>query len=126
MSERNNDLLVADIVESCRKIFRYTDGLSFEQFQSDDKTLDAVMRNFEIIGEAASRLPDSFRAAHPEIEWQRLRGFRNRIVHAYFGVDCSILWQIKETYLPQLLAALEEAPPAPSIAETPPRTPKNP
>ncbi len=57
--------------------------------------IDAVIRNFEVIGEAANKLPDEFKDAHPEINWHRIRGFRNRIVHDYFGVDLAILWKIK-------------------------------
>lgn len=77
-----------------------------EQFAADSKTIDAVIRNFEIIWEAANRLPDDFRDRHPDIDWHRIRGFRNRIVHHYFGIDYSIVWQIKETYLPELLHKL--------------------
>jgi uncharacterized protein with HEPN domain len=65
-----------------------------------------VIRNFEIIGEAASRLPDEFKESYPDIDWHRIRGFRNRIVHDYMGIDYSIVWQIKEHYLPELIAKL--------------------
>jgi uncharacterized protein with HEPN domain len=107
MSNRNPNLLVEDILESCYKIVDYTKACSFEDFVSDAKTIDAVIRNFEIIGEAANRLPEDFKDAHPDIDWFRIRGFRNRIVHDYFGIDYSIVWQIKETYLKQLIQNLE-------------------
>ncbi len=106
MSERNARLLVEDIIESCDKILKYTEGLSFEQFLADPRTVDAVVRNFEIIGEAAGRLPENFRNGHPGIDWARIRGFRNRIVHDYFGIDHSIVWHIKENYLPDLIQTL--------------------
>ncbi len=106
MYNRNANLLVEDILDSCGKILDYTAGLSFEGFAADAKTVDAVVRNFEIIGEAANRLPEEFKDSHPQIDWFRIRGFRNRIVHEYFGIDYSIVWQIKETYLPQLIATL--------------------
>jgi uncharacterized protein with HEPN domain len=108
MSERNPWLLVEDILESCDKIISYTAGLSFEEFATDSKTVDAVVRNFEIIGEAAGRLPDEFKDAHSEIDWFRIRGFRNRIVHDYFGIDHSIVWQIKDKFLPELIAILSK------------------
>ena len=73
----------------------YTNGLSYEQFLADSKTVDAVVRNFEIIGEAANRLPDEIRDRFPNIDWQRIRGFRNRIVHDYMGIDYKIVWLIK-------------------------------
>jgi len=108
MSKRNPKLLVEDILESCNKIMEYTQGMSYEEFVNDSKTLDAVIRNFEIIGEAANRLPEDFKDLHRDIEWLRIRGFRNRIVHDYFGVDYSIVWQVKETYLLQLISSLEK------------------
>ena len=107
MSKRNPNLLVEDILESCHKIMDYTKDVSFEEFIADTKTVDAVIRNFEIIGEAANRLPEEFKDLHPNIDWFRIRGFRNRIVHDYFGIDYSIVWQVKETYLPLLIESLE-------------------
>ncbi|WP_229206269.1 HepT-like ribonuclease domain-containing protein [Dyadobacter fermentans] len=74
----------------------------------DDKTVDAVIRNFEIIGEAASRLPEEFRDRHTTVDWHKIRGFRNRIVHDYFGIDYAIVWDIKTQYLPHLLAELSK------------------
>ena len=65
-----------------------------ESFPADEKTLDAVVRNFEIIGEARARLPDTFKETHPTIEWRQIVGLRNRIVHEYFGVDPEIVWTI--------------------------------
>jgi len=108
MSNRIAGLLLRDIVESGEKILQYTQHLSYETFLADNKTVDAVIRNFEIIGEAANRLPDEFKDLHPEIDWFRIRGFRNRIVHHYFGIDYSILWQIKETFLPAMLSAIQQ------------------
>ena len=108
MSKRQPSLLIEDIIESGTKILLYTKSLSFDEFISDDKTVDAVIRNFEIIGEAANRLPEEFRDNHPEIDWHRIRGFRNRIVHDYFGIDYAIVWQIKEAFLPELLEDLRK------------------
>jgi uncharacterized protein with HEPN domain len=66
-----------------------------------------VIRNFEIIGEAANRLSEDFKDEHLDIDWHRIRGFRNRIVHDYFGIDYSIVWEIKELFLPNLIATLK-------------------
>jgi uncharacterized protein with HEPN domain len=107
MSKRDTTLLVGDILESVQKILDYTAGQSFEDFKNDSKTVDAVIRNFEIIGEASNRLPEEFRDRFPEIDWNRIRGFRNRVVHDYFGVDYSIVWAIKEVFLPQLISQLK-------------------
>ncbi len=106
MSSRNTSLLIEDIIDSAQKILLYTAEISFNQFISDSKTVDAVVRNFEIIGEAANRIPEEFKETHPGIDWHRIRGFRNRIVHEYFGIDYSIVWLIKETFLPDLLSKL--------------------
>ncbi|RYZ86119.1 MAG: DUF86 domain-containing protein [Proteobacteria bacterium] len=107
MSKRDPALLINDMLESAAKIQSYTIGMDYESFCADGKTVDAVVRNFEIIGEAAGRLPDEFKDAHPDIDWHRLRGFRNRIVHHYFGIDLGIIWQIKEVYLSELIQQLE-------------------
>lgn len=107
MSKRDPKLLVGDILESAHKIIDYTTGQSFEDFIKDGKTVDAVVRNFEIIGEAANRLPEEFKERFSNIDWHRIRGFRNRIVHDYFGIDYSIVWVIKETFLSQMIAQLQ-------------------
>ncbi|MBV4357414.1 HepT-like ribonuclease domain-containing protein [Pinibacter aurantiacus] len=107
MSKRLPELLISDIVDSGNKILSYTNNLSFEQFVSDSKTVDAVIRNFEIIGEAANRLPEDFKDLHLDIDWHRIRGFRNRIVHDYFGIDYSIVWIIKESFLPGMITKLK-------------------
>ena len=106
MSERSVDFLIEDMWESIEKIERYTEGLTEEEFEQDDKTTDAVVRNLEIIGEAANRLPRGFRANHPKIEWKKIVGLRNRIVHEYFGVDLGIIWRIIHGDLPEFKEAL--------------------
>ncbi len=106
MSKRDNALLVADILEIARKILRYTQGQRFEDFLSEEKTVDAVVRNFEIIGEAANRLSEGFKIHYSGIDWQQIRGFRNRIVHDYFGIDHEIVWRIRDTFLPLLIEQL--------------------
>ncbi len=108
MSKRSPDLLVADILDSAHKILDYTKDLSFENFITDSKTLDAVIRNFEIIGEAANRLPEEFKDKYPSIDWHRIRGFRNRIVHDYFGIDYAIVWQIRDFFLAKMISDLQK------------------
>jgi uncharacterized protein with HEPN domain len=107
MSKRAPTLLIEDIIDSANKILDYTNNLSFEDFTKDGRTIDAVIRNFEIIGEAANRLSEDFKDEHSNIDWHRIRGFRNRIVHDYFGIDYSIVWEIKELFLPNLIATLK-------------------
>ena len=112
MSNRSPQLLLEDIVESANKILLYTAGLSFEEFLVDGKTVDAVVRNFEIIGEAANRLPEEIKEQYPSIDWHRIRGFRNRIVHDYMGIDYKIVWLIKENFLPSMISEIKGILPA--------------
>jgi len=107
MSKRDIILLLDDMLQSAKKIKQYTNGLDFDSFISDDRTVDAVVRNFEIIGEAANRIDPDFRDQNPDIEWKRIRGFRNRIVHDYFGIDYEIVWDIVESYLDELIDWLD-------------------
>lgn len=106
MSKRSSKLLIEDILEAANKIKEYSAGHSFESFSNDSKTIDAIIRNFEIIGEAANRIPIDFKEKHQHIEWYRIIGFRNRIVHDYMGVDLSIVWHISENFLPKLTTDL--------------------
>lgn len=94
--------------EAAEKILKYTQGLSFEDFLADDKTIDAVVRNFEIIGEASLRIDEDFRLENPQIEWKKLRGFRNRIIHDYFGIDYEIVWSILTQDLEELVFQLDQ------------------
>ncbi len=107
MSKRSALLLLGDIHDACLKILNYITDFTFEEFSKHEMVIDAVIRNFEIIGEAAIRLPEDFKDNHPEIDWHRIRGFRNRIVHDYFGVDLSILWKIKNENLPAIIEKIE-------------------
>jgi len=107
MSKRDTSLLLDDMLESANKIKRYTSSMTYGLFINEEKTVDAVVRNFEIIGEAANRIDPDFRTKNPEIEWKRIRGFRNRIVHDYFGIDYEIVWEIIENNLDELIEWLE-------------------
>jgi uncharacterized protein with HEPN domain len=108
MYKRSPELLVSDILDSCQKILNYTADMDFDDFSQDEKTIDAVIRNFEIIGEAANRLPEDFKDANPDIDWHRIRGFRNRIVHDYMGIDYAIVWDIRTNYLDGLITSLQK------------------
>jgi len=103
MSERNLIFLLQDIKASIDKILEYTSGMTFVLYEADSKTKDAVERNFEIIGEAASRIPDDFKTEHPHIEWRIIKDFRNFIIHEYFGINNQIVWDIIQYRLPDLL-----------------------
>jgi len=106
MSDRHSNLLIEDIQISISRILEYTNNMSFEFYDHDSKTKDAVERNFEIIGEAASRLSEEFKMQFPEIEWRILKDFRNFIIHEYFGINSSIVWDTIQFRLPQLLQGI--------------------
>ena len=108
MSEREIKNLLEDIYDAIKKIIIYTKEMSYDDFIQDDKTVDAVVRNFEIIGEASNRIPDDFKTEHPEIGWRRIIGFRNRIIHEYFGIDYENLRRIKNENIPILFEFMEQ------------------
>lgn len=101
---RDSRLYLDDILESCRKIRMYTEGMSFHEFEADPKTQDAVIRNFEVIGEAANRLPEDVRSQFESIEWAKIVAFRNVLIHAYFGVKLDTVWSAIKDKLPDLEA----------------------
>ncbi len=106
MSERHPQVLIDDIIESLDRIFAYTEGMTQSDFTNNQLVVDAVLRNFEIIGEAASKLPKEFVERHQNIEWKRIIGMRNRLIHGYFGVSLPLVWQTIRHDLPTLKTKL--------------------
>jgi uncharacterized protein with HEPN domain len=96
------------MLDSAKKIKKYTANLDFESFMANDMVLDAVARNFEIIGEAANRVEPDFKDLNSQIEWVRITGFRNRIIHEYFGIDYEIMWTIIEENIQDLIIELNQ------------------
>lgn len=89
---RRYDLYLKDISESIEKILDYTSGMDYNEFTAHSMVFDAVVRNFEIIGEAAKNIPDEIKLKCPSIPWSEMIGMRNILIHGYFGVDYSIIW----------------------------------
>lgn len=106
MSKRDWRLFAHDILDAIGKVERYTSGLTPDVFSKDQLVVDGVVRNLEIIGEAVKNIPDAIREAHREIDWKRVMGFRNIVIHAYFAVDTEIVWTIAAERLPDLKAAI--------------------
>lgn len=99
---RDSRVLLDDILVACQRILTYTGGLSLSELRADQKTIDAVVRNLEIIGEAIKKLPAEVRNRHPDVPWKRIAGLRDILIHEYFGIDLDIIWDVVETKLPSL------------------------
>ncbi len=100
MSKRGAKLYLEDIRSSIRKIEKYTRGYDFEKFSKDEQMIDAVVRNFSIIGEAVKNIPPEIKAKNPEVAWNEIKGMRNKVIHEYFGIDDEILWKTIQDDLP--------------------------
>ncbi|MBF0540323.1 MAG: DUF86 domain-containing protein [Nitrospirae bacterium] len=108
MSERDFSLYLMDIMDSGNAVMEFVKEMSFEEFCNDRKTSSAVIREFEIIGEAVGKLPDVLKQKYPNVEWQDIKDFRNMLVHEYFGVDMEILWKVIEEDIPVLMNIVKE------------------
>lgn len=98
---------VRDILAAVAAVASYTDGMTFEEFVADRRTRDAVVRNLMTMGESVRWIPDVVLDDHPDVPWRLMRGVRNVVVHEYFGVDDTILWQTVRGDLPPLVPLLE-------------------
>ncbi len=107
MSDRRDLDYLRDMQEAIQRIIEYTNDLSFEHFELDRKTQDAVVRNLEIIGEATKRLSPQLRKTHAQISWKNIAGLRDKLIHHYFGIDYETVWTIIQDELPDLLIQIE-------------------
>ncbi len=94
-------MYLEDIQTAMERIEEYINGLSFINFKRDYKTVDAVIRNFEIIGEASKNLPEEIKEKYPETPWAEMYLLRNKVSHEYFGIDYEIIWDVSINYLPE-------------------------
>src|SRR5690606_24956105 len=94
--------------EAIQHILDFTSALNYDTFSGNIQTKHAVFHNFTIIGEAASKIPSEYKDLHTEVPWREIKSFRNYVVHEYFGLDDSIVWNIIQSDLPQLLFVFNE------------------
>ena len=108
MPRREWTIRIDDMIAAIKKVLDYTAGMDKAAFAADERTIDAVVRNLIVIGEAAGHVPEDVVAANPKVPWARMRGMRNLAVHEYFGVDVDVLWDTVTVNLPALLPVLGE------------------
>jgi len=96
-------LYLEDIQEACQKIIRFTANMAIDDFIQDERTYDAVIRNLEIIGEAARNIPPEVQAKSPQVSWREISAMRNVVAHEYFGVKNEIIWDMVQKEVPALL-----------------------
>ncbi len=108
MNKRRDDLYIKDILDSIKNIENYTKNISYKKFSSTQMLIDAIVRNFEIIGEAAKNLSNETKSAISDIPWKDITGMRNKIIHEYFGVDLQIIWKTIQESLPDFKKALKK------------------
>lgn len=94
-------IYLEDIQLAMSRIAEYIEGYDFLNFKQNYKTVDAVIRNFEIIGEAAKKIPDTIKTKYPDVPWQEMYYMRNKVLHEYFGIDYEIIWDVATNYLPE-------------------------
>jgi len=99
---------LADIIQSMNEVEEFTRGLTYESFMKDRKTINAVIRSLEVMGEASKRIPDEVRAKHSEIPWKRMAGMRDKLIHEYAGVDLETVWDVIQEEIPPIRPLLEE------------------
>ena len=98
---KDNKIYLEDIISSIKKIEKYINDISFEEFSDNEMIVDAVVRNLEIIGEAARNLEDDFKETNSHIPWRNMIGLRNIMIHEYFGIDLNIIWKIVTDDIPK-------------------------
>lgn len=108
MSKRGDFEILSDIKEAIRRIEVYIKNIDYSKFLKNIKTQDAVVRNLEIIGEAAKNLSDNVKKDCPNIPWKKLAGIRDRLIHKYFGVNYDIVWAISKDELPDIASEIEK------------------
>ncbi|MBU0702218.1 DUF86 domain-containing protein [bacterium] len=102
MKKRDFTDYIQDILDSIMEVKEFTQGMDFEGFVGDKKTINAVTRSLEVIGEAGKKIPDSLREKYPQIPWKRMAGMRDKLIHEYWSIDLEIVWEVITNELPPI------------------------
>jgi len=105
---RRVSLYIHDILQNMRDAEEFIRGMSREQFEADKRTLNAVLRSIEVIGEAAKHVPENIRARYPNIPWKEMAGMRDKVIHFYMGVDLEAVWMVVKDRIPALRPSVEQ------------------
>jgi uncharacterized protein with HEPN domain len=105
---RDISLYLQDIISAMLAIEQFVEGISYDEFKTDDKTSSAVIRKFEIIGEAAKQIPEEIRNKYPLIPWKEMAGMRDRLIHFYFGIKHDLVWHTIKDIIPQVKHGIQE------------------
>lgn len=97
-----------DILDSINDIDVFIKGMNYRQFKNDRKTVNAVVRSIEVIGEASKKIPKNIRDKYPELPWKKMAGMRDKLIHEYFGIDMEILWKAAKEEIPHLRPAIQK------------------
>lgn len=105
---RNSRIYIEDIINAMESIEDFVKGIDFDKFKEDDKTSSAVIRKFEITGEAAKQVPQDIKEKYTEVPWKEMSGMRDRLIHFYFGIDYKLVWTTIKERLPKLILLLKK------------------
>ena len=108
MKDRDLRDYINDPIEACEDILSFTKETSYSDFANDKKTINAVIRSLEVIGEATKKLPVSFRSNYPDIPWKQMAGMRDKLIHEYCGVDKQMIWQVVKKHIPNILPLVKD------------------
>jgi uncharacterized protein with HEPN domain len=105
---RNHRVYLKDILDALESIEKFVQDMGFEEFKRDDKTVSAVIRKFEIVGEATKQIPEEIKKKSPQTPWKEMAGMRDRLIHFYFGVDYQLVWTAIKERIPRVKVSIEK------------------